>query len=219
MKTKFGLFFTLILVVILSACAGDIGDVSEEGFEFTEEEAAEPVLAEGFDFTDGEALVVVDEQGFVFEEDEGDDVPGMDFDDDDGLELPDQDIDIFPPEGMTNWLIKHDDGTATCPSQTIPIWGNEPEMVTISLGAGAQSLVVSGMDGGPEIFYLLERSGPGGSLYNGYFQPPGATAEIHYQILFANLVDSSVADYLMGSIAAEEQGCKISRSFQGNRVD
>jgi hypothetical protein len=219
MKTRFIFLPLLIFVVLLSACAGHAEVVSEEGFEFTEEEAADALTEEGFDFSDSEALVVDNEQGFVFDEDEGDDPPGMDFDDDEGLNLPDQVEDIFPPAGMTNWLIKHDDGTATCPNQTIPIWGNEPEMVTISLGAEAASLVVSGMEGGPEIFYLLEQSGPGGSLYNGYYQPPGTNAEIHYQILFTNLVDSSMADYLMGSIAAEEQGCKISRSFQGNRVD
>lgn len=219
MKPRFIFLPLLIFVVLLSGCAGDAGGDSDVGFEFTDEEAAEPLSVEGFDFSDDEALVVDNEPGFVFDENEGDDLPGMDFDDDEGLNLSDLPDQLFPPIGVSNWLINHHDGTATCPSQTIPIWGNEPEVVTIRLGAEAASLVVSGMEGEPEIFYLLEQSGPGGSIYNGYFQPPGASSEIHYQILFSSLAEGSFADYLFGSISAEEQGCKISRNFDGNRVD
>lgn len=219
MKSKFIFLPILVLIFLLSACAGDGGDISEDGFDFTEEEAAEALPEEGFDFADDEALPVDNEPGFVFNEGEVNEPPGMEFDEDEAIDLPDLSDTIFPPEGVSNWLILHDDGTAVCPNLTIPISGNEPEMVAISLGVDAQALVVSGFEGGPDIFFLLEQSGPGGALYNGYFSPPGVNAEIHYQIVFTNLTDSSMADYLMGSITAEEQGCKISRSFQGNRID
>lgn len=222
MKTRCFFLPLLMLVVLLSACAGDATEPSDkpmEGFDFTEEEAIELSDEGGFDFTEEEALDVDAELGFDFDEDEVDEPPGMDFDDDEAQNLPDLPDQLFPPNGASNWLIKHHDGTATCPSQTIPIWGKEPEMVTISLGADAATLVVSGMEGGPDIVYLLEGSGPGGSIYNGYFQPPGASSEIHYQILFSSVVDGSFADFLYGSISAEEQGCKISRNFDGNRVD
>ena len=232
MKTRFIFIPVLIFLVLLSACTGDAVDVSEVEFEFTEEEAAESFSEEGFEFSDEEALGIDNEPGFEFDDDnrddqpgmdfnddEGDDPPGMDFDDDEALNLSDLPDQLFPPVGASNWLINHHAGTAACPSQTIPIWGSEPEMVTITLGAESQSLIVSGMEGGPEIFYLLEQSGPSGSIYNGYYQPPGASSEVHYQILFSSLADGIFADYLFGSISAEEQGCKISRDFDGSRVD
>lgn len=143
----------------------------------------------------------------------------MNFDDDEALDLSDLPDHVLPPNGISNWLINHHEGTATCPNQTIPIWGSEAEMISISLGADAASLVVSGMAGEPEITYLLENSIPGGSIYNAYFQPPWASSEVHYQIFFTSLADGSMADFLYGTISAEEQGCKIARNFDGTRVD
>jgi hypothetical protein len=219
MKANLFYLVLLILSMSLTACVGDVIDVPEEGFEFTDEEAAEALPELGFDFTDDEALAVDDEPGFVFDEDEVGDPPGMDFDDDEALNLSDLPDHVLPPNGKSNWLIMHDDGTATCPNQTITIWGNEPVNVTISLGAEAAGLLVSGLEGGPDILLFLEQSGPYGSIYNGYFQPPGANSEFKYRIVFSSMVDASMADYLDGSITGNEQGCYISRSFQGNRVD
>ena len=219
MKSSFFYLALLIVSVSLTACVGDAIDVSEEGFDFTDGEAAEALPEQGFDFSEEEASDMEDEPGFVFDEDEVNEPPGMDFDDDEGLDLSDLPDHVLPPNGKSNWLINHHDGTATCPNQTITIWGNEPVTVTISLGAEAAGLLVSGFEGGPDILLFLEQSGPYGSIYNGYFQPPGANSEFKYRMVFSSMVDASMADYLDGSITGNEQGCYISRSFQGNRVD
>jgi hypothetical protein len=217
MKSIRTVLILLIGTMIMTACAGGLGnDTAEEmgdGFEFSEEEAIDLVSEKGFEFSDDEGLLI------ELDEEDGAEDEGFDFDDDEALDLSDQPDQILPPAGISNWMVMHADGTAVCPSMTIPIWGREPETISITVGAEAQSLIVAGMDGGPEIFYLLEQAGPGGSIYNGYYQPPGASSEIHYQILFTTFTDPMVADFLMGSITSEAEGCKISRLFDGNRID
>jgi hypothetical protein len=224
MKPKITFLSIILILVFITGCVGDASfvgeehEVSLEGFDFTEEEANELTSEEGLEFTDNKGLSP-ESQGFDFSEEEANEGSGMDFDGDEPLKLPDVPDHLLPPEGSSNWLITHDNGTATCPNNTIVIWGRQPETIKITVGAEDVSLVVSGMEGGSDMLFLFESSGIGGSIYNGYVQPPGASSEFHYQLVFTSSANDLNANYVMGSITGEEQGCRISRSFEGNRID
>ena len=229
----------MVGVLLVAACSGGTAETSEDGFDFTEDDAAAQDDSEGMEFSEEEVSEPGGEEGMVFSEDEvspQESEPGFDFteEEDDSEaddEIPDEDPEdnpaedpdvpdtVFPPEGTSNWMINHDEGTITCPNISMPFEASPPEPVTITLGAEAASLIVQGMGEAPEIFFFLLNSGPGGSFYDGYYTPPGSGVEIHYEIVFTNISDPATADYLMGNITSEEQGCKVSRSFGGERVD
>ena len=216
MKIHKMMMIIAIGALALTACVGE----TEEGFDFSEEEAREQAAEKEMVFSEDEAMDLLPNAGFDLtgDEDAGED-PGMVFDEDEAVEPSNPPDEVFPPEDTSNWQIHHDPGTVTCPNVTIPIEASPTETVSILLGAEAASLVVSGFGGGPEIFFFLLDSGPGGSLYQGFYTPPGAIEEVKYEMMFTNLSDPSKADYLMGTIAADEQGCQVSRSFYGLRLN
>lgn len=236
-KIKFMLVVSLVIVSI-SACTIVTGNTSEEGFDFSDEEmvfskdegaAANP--EPGFDFTEDEIEDMPSESGFDFTEDDNPgDVPGSDpandNDDDQNMQpendsstLPSTAEHIYPPEGVSNWVINYDEGTITCPNMTIPFEKSLTETINIELGAEAASLVVKDMDETQELFFFLMDSGPGGSQYDGWYTVPNTDEEIHYEMVFTNLSDPNSADYIIGNISATSEGCQVSRSFGGARVD
>jgi hypothetical protein len=212
--------FLLLVAVALTSCTGNAAEFAEEGMVFTEDEVKNQPAEGGMDFSDEETMDLGPSEGFDFTDDEaGDESEEMVFDEDEVEPLPDPPDEVLPQEGTANWQITHDPGTIICPNVNIPIEAIPPETVSILVGEDADTLVVSGFDGGPQILFFLIDSGPGGSLYRGFFTPPGASEEVQYEMLFTNLSDPSSADFLLGTISAEEQGCKVSRSFYGNRLN
>lgn len=223
-----------IVMITLAACTSGPGNTSEEGFDFSEEEVAEEPPEEmiftedeaednaadpGFDFTEDEVEEPPSDPGFDFTEDAE---PGEDQETEPENESPDPSNTadgIFPPEGFSNWVINYDEGTITCPTFTQPFEASPPDNITIELGVDAAALVVRGMEEAPEIFFFLWDSGPGGSQYDGWYEVPGTDMEIHYQMVFTNLSDPSTADFIMGNIYSTLEGCQVSRSFGGTRVD
>jgi len=223
-----------IVMITLAACTSGSGNTSEEGFDFSEEEVAEEPPEEmiftedeaednaadlGFDFTEDEVEEPPSDPSFDFTEDAE---PGEDQETEPENESPDPSNTadgIFPPEGFSNWVINYDEGTITCPTFTQPFEASPPDNITIELGVDAAALVVRGMEEAPEIFFFLWDSGPGGSQYDGWYTVPGTDMEIHYQMVFTNLSDPSTADFIMGNISSTLEGCQVSRSFGGTRVD
>jgi len=232
-------------MITLAACTSGPGNTSEEGFDFSEEESAE-AAPEEMVFTEDEAADNDPEAGFDFTEDEAEEPPsepGFDFTEDDSADEPvsgndsnngeNQDAEpannppdpsdtaenIFPPEGVSNWVINYDEGTITCSTFTQTFEVSPPDTVTIELGVDAAALIVKGMGEAPEIFFLLWNSGPGGSQYDGWYTVPGDNVEIHYQMVFTNLSDPNTADYIIGNISSTTEGCQVSRGFGGTRVD
>ena len=219
----------LLLLVTLAACNSGQGNAPEEGFDFSEEEAAE-APPEEMVFTEDEAEEPPSEPGFDFTEDEFANDPGSgndsNNDEDQNAEPannphnPSNTADeIFPPAGVSNWVINYDAGTITCPAITPTFKESPPDTVTIEVGVDSTALIVKGMEEAPEIFFLLMNSGPGGSQYNGWYTVPDAKVEIHYQMLFTNLSDPNAADFILGDISSTTEGCQVARSFGGTRVD
>lgn len=234
MKTIKLIPIVLLFSLMLAACTSGPANTSEEGFEFSEEEVAESdpeemVFTEdeaedntadpGFDFTEEEVEEPPSDPGFDFTEDAE---PGEDQETEPENDSPDPSNTadgIFPPAGFSNWVINYDEGTITCTTFTQPFEASPPDNVTIELGVDAAALVVKGMEEAPEIFFFLWDSGPGGSQYDGWYTVPGTEMEIHYQMVFTNLSDPSTADFIMGNISSTTEGCQVSRSFGGTRVD
>jgi hypothetical protein len=237
--------FVLLLSLMLAACASGPGETADEGFEFSEEEVAEEPPEEmvftedeaednaadlGFDFTEDEVEEPPSDPDFDFTEDDSANEPASGNDINNGENLDAEPVNdspdpsntadgIFPPEGFSNWVINYDEGTITCPTFTQPFEASPPDNITIELGVDAAALVVRGMEEAPEIFFFLWDSGPGGSQYDGWYEVPGTDMEIHYQMVFTNLSDPSTADFIMGNISSTLEGCQVSRSFGGTRVD
>jgi len=222
MKIHKVLLIALIGVFALAACTGNTAENGEEEMMFSEEEVMDQPAEEGMEFSEEEAMDPPGNEGSdVSEDDVSDEEPEMEFDEDEVDPVPTPPDVILPPEGTSNWQVTHDEGTVLCPEGniSIAIEASPPETVSILVGVDAAAMIASGLEGGPEIDFFLFDSGPGGSLYRGYFQPPGFSNEIEYEVVFTNLTDALTADYLMGTISSEEQGCVVSRSFSGNRID
>ena len=201
--------YLLILVLFISACSG-FAQTSPEG---------------GYDFTDDEGLVLTQPEGFVFTEDEADALPqepGMDFSDDEASRLAAGEDGVIPPIGFTTWSITHAQGTISCPQGVnIRIAASPPETVVINTGVEGAGLELSGLEGGPPLFFLQMGAGPGGSVYTAEYEAttPTGTVTISYEVLFVSNADNGVADFLMGEITSEPEGCSVARSFSGTRQD
>jgi hypothetical protein len=174
--------------------------------------------AEGFDFTDEEDLVLPQEEGFDFTDEEGLVIPqeeGFDFTDEEDKPLQENNL-MLPPEGVSNWLVTHEEGTVTCTNVTIPIWGNDDEMVTLNVGAGGASLELSGLDGESSMVYAQLQSTEFGSEYVTEFIPAGANSPVTIKVVFSNLTDGNTANHMEGFITGNPEGCYLSRSFFGS---
>ena len=217
---KLTLLAALILIsLLLSACTPD-SDTLQEGFDFSDEEGVETSALQGFDFTEDETADNNLPGSELPGSDPENDDTGFDFDNDEGLVITTGDSHILPREGLSTWLVSHNDGTATCPEMTVTIWGLEDTIVTLNVGVDAQGFQVSNLDGGDSMFFILLDSGIGGSRYMTDFVPPGSNTTMRYEILFLNNAgDSTDADFLMGDISGTAEGCDIYRSFQGTLQD
>jgi hypothetical protein len=143
----------------------------------------------------------------------------MVFDEDEGLDLSEIPDKLLPPAGISTWEVKHDPGAIDCESFTTDFPASPPETITIQADEAASALLVSGMGDGIEVFFIRVDSGPGGSFFEGLLIVPGTGSEIHYEIVFTSILDAMTSDYLFGTIRSTEQGCKVTRTFDGNRVD
>lgn len=222
MKFHKELMILIIISLALFACTDNAPAESEEAMDFSEEEVMDQPVEEGMDFSEEEDNdLPAPEPGDLPEDEAADEDAEMVFDEDEVEPVPDPPDVILPPEGNTNWQITHDEGTVICPEGNISIKTDPspPETVSIFVGVNADALTGSGIDGGPEILFFLMDSGPGGSFYKGYFTPPGFTEEIVYELVFTNITDPMTADFLFGTITADEQGCDVSRTFSGNRIN
>lgn len=220
MKFYKELIILIIISLALFACTDNIPAESEEGMDFSEEEVMDQPDEEGMDFSEEEGMDLSGpEPGDLPDDEAADEDAEMVFDEDEVEPVPDPPNVILPPEGNTNWQITHDEGTVNCPEGNISITidPSPPETVSIFVGVNADSLTVTGFGDTPEILFFLLETGPGGSRYKGYYTPPGFTEEIVYELVFTNLTDPTTADFVFGTISADEQGCDVSRSFSGNR--
>jgi hypothetical protein len=210
-----------LLLVALAACASDPSNALEEGFEFSEEEAAE-VLPEEMVFSEEEAINIEPEPGFDFTEDNENEPmseTGFDFTEDEPIDPIIPLEKAYPPAGISNWIINHDEGTVNCESLSFPFEKSPPEQVTIDLGVDGSVFFLRGMGEAPEIFFVLEYSGEFGTQYYGVYTVPVENVDIKYEMAFTNLTDPNAADFIMGNIFSTSQGCKVYRSFSGTRVD
>ena len=223
MKTK-SIFFTLIvLCLFLTACAWDGTapvDESNDGMDFTEEEAIEVISEEGFDFSDDEGLAVENNDVPNPSVEENDAPDGMDFDENEAVAPIQEPGELYPPEGTSSWMFDHDAAISICePYGEYPVSEPESETLTITLGAEGASLVIAELYAGIDVSYVLEVAGADGSTYYGYVKNPVAGNEIHYEIVFFSINDREAADRLSGTLRSELEGCVITRSFVGNRLD
>ena len=218
---RFTLLVALVLMAtFLSACTSGVSDAEQEGFDFSVEEDLEISDKQGFDFTEDESVENNDNPGPLPEGEPDNDDSGFNFDDDEGLVITKDDSHILPREGLSTWLVSHHEGTATCPGNTIPIWGLEDETLTFNVGVEAAGIQVSNFGGGESMFFILLDSGIGGSRYMTDYVPPGSNTTMRYEMLFMNNAgDSSIADFMMGDISGTAEGCDIYRSFQGTLQD
>ncbi len=224
MKIRPAILPFIVLILLLTACSGDTGGEVEppgEGFDFSDEEGL--VLnseEEGFTFLDDEAFQPDSSEGFDFSEEEAAGDEGNSPDEPRELSAIPNQAAIYPPEGTTGWLFNHDDVVANCASVgTMVISGPETENVTISLGAEGASLVMSDLYAGAEVFYILLNAGVGASNYIGQFIVPESGIVIDYDVLFTSLEDNPFADFVIGSLISEHEGCVLTRDFSGYLVD
>jgi hypothetical protein len=151
---------------------------------------------------------------------ESDAPDGMNFDENEAIPLQQEPDELFPPEGTSSWMFDHSEAIATCePYGDYPVSDPESETLTITLGAEGASLVIAELYAGVDVTYVLEIAGADGSTYIGYVKNPIAGNEIHYEIVFFSINDRQAADRLTGSLRTELEGCVITRSFVGNRLD
>ncbi len=79
-------------------------------------------------------------------------------------------------------------------------------------------MLVKGMGDAPEIFFILINALPGESFYNGYLDVPGSDVEILYDMVFTSQGGLATADFIVGTITSEQQGCSVLRGFEGTLV-
>ena len=199
----------LILALLVSACSGFASNSPEGGFDFSDEEAPSLPESEGFVFTEEEVEAPPEEQG-------------MDFSEEEVARAADGEAGVIPPPGLSTWNITHGEGTISCPQGLIlQIPASPPETVVINTGVEGAALEISGLEGGPTVFFLQMGAGPGGSGYTAEYEAttPTGTVTISYDVLFYSNADDGVADSLVGGITSEPEGCSVERSFFGTRQD
>jgi hypothetical protein len=218
---RFTLLVTLLIMgIFISACTSGDSGASQEGFVFSDEEGLESSEPQGFDFTEDESADNNNSDPNLPGGEPDNDDSGFDFDDDEGLVITTDDSHILPREGLSTWLVSHNEGTATCPGQTITIWGSEDVTITLNVGVEAAGFEVNSFGEAGSMFFILLESGIGGSRYVTDFVPPGSNSPMRYEMLFMNNAgDSTDADFMMGDISGNAEGCDIYRSFQGTLQD
>ena len=207
MKVIAKTLFLLFALTLLASCSAlyQGTEAAAEVSDFTDEEGLVLPEDEGLDFTDEEGLVIPEDDGFDFTDEEDKPLQENNF--------------MLPPKGVSNWLVTHEEGTVTCTNVTIPIWGNDDEMITFNVGADGASLELSGLDGESSRVYTQTNSSEFGSEYVIEFIPAGANDPVTITIVFSSLTGGNTANYLEGFITGNPEGCYLSRSFFGSLTE
>jgi hypothetical protein len=210
---------------------------AEEGFDFSEEEAAEESApGEELVFSEEEVDVPDSENGFDFTDDaESEPEEGFDFSEEDVQEdLPDDEnnqdpwTQTLPKPGYSDWRITNEVGTMDCTDIQFELGPESEELGRIQAGPepDLDVLIAEGVTEEGELYFYKDYSQTAVYTTVDYI-PPGGTSEVVYEMTFYNLNGGEYADSLEGTISGtiEEtvQGikvqCNLFRSFYGYTVE